>query len=79
VPWKLVVARALYGWKGLFENPEQWFRTLELEEGDRILEVGCPIGIRSCLQRVSRDLRTASCVTRGRLEGPMSLYVSERG
>jgi SAM-dependent methyltransferase len=41
---KLLIVRLLYWLKGRFEDPVQLFRALGIEEGDRILEVGCAIG-----------------------------------
>jgi len=41
---KLIVARILYGFKGLFENPLDMFKILGVNPKEEILEIGCAIG-----------------------------------
>jgi hypothetical protein len=54
--WKLVVVRALYGLKGLIEDPEGQFRSLGVGKDDRILEIGCAIGYHTLpLARIARQ------------------------
>ncbi|MEA3439320.1 MAG: class I SAM-dependent methyltransferase [Chloroflexota bacterium] len=41
---KLLIVRLLYWLKGLFEDPNELLKALGVEEGDRVLEIGCAIG-----------------------------------
>lgn len=41
---KLVLARLLYWWRGLFEDPVQLFIRVGVESTDSVLEIGCAIG-----------------------------------
>jgi ubiquinone/menaquinone biosynthesis C-methylase UbiE len=41
---KLLLIRALYAIKGLFEDPIDLFEALAVQEHDQILEIGCAIG-----------------------------------
>ncbi len=41
---KLTIARLLYGLKGLFDSPVEFFGALGVDRDDWILEVGCAIG-----------------------------------
>jgi cyclopropane fatty-acyl-phospholipid synthase-like methyltransferase len=41
---KLILARLLYWWKALFENPVELFNRIGVESTDHVLEIGCAIG-----------------------------------
>jgi len=41
---KLILARLLYWWRGLFEDPVQLFIRVGVESSDSVLEIGCAIG-----------------------------------
>jgi hypothetical protein len=68
---KLILARLLYYWKALFENPVELFNRIGVGSTDHILKIGCAIGyhttalaqvVRGCMYGARRKTTHVLCL-----------------